>query len=333
MEQNVSQDHCDTSVTLDVPSSSSSSMIPAAEASNTVASSIEALAGVPFSLQSSVASSASSALCLESLDSSPANLTSFPTTVVIEEVPVLFPKLLQASESSPDLRQCSEESSANNDDQKWADHSFRNCRNTSSSSLTDMSDNRRFKTSSKKRKRRHEDDEVVPERRELTLDKVPNYYTALSIPVRVLAGSAPRSSSDLIADFLHNERDPSPERKTCSTYDKLPAYYSSFTNSTRYDDHDYASLPEFEANFCQDGVQNEERYRRSCDDSYEQRSADELPVEESGSGDDSDAENGTNTENVSHFVLKKKYTVIVLVVLLLQMNDKGQNLAMNMPIK
>jgi len=314
----VSQDHCDTSITPDVPSSSSSSII-SAEASNAVDSSVEALAGVPFSLETPVTASASSTLSLELCDSSPANVTSLPTTGVGEVVPVLSPKLLSCSESSPDLRQCSEEISANSemlfDDQKRTDNSVRNRRNTSSSSLTDMSDNRGFKT--KKRKRRHEDDEV-PESRGLTFDKVPNYYTALSIPTRVMAGSAPRSSSDLIADFLRNERDPSPERKTCSTYDKLPAYYSSFTNSTRYDDHDYASLLEFEANFCQDEAENEERYGRSCDDIYEQhdlRSAGELAMEESSSDNDSDAEKGTDTENVSHFVLKSMYNVTNVVVL------------------
>ena len=65
-------------------------------------------------------------------------------------------------------------------------------------------------------------------------DKIPTYYTALSIPKKPMR----RSASDSIKtglcfqDFL--ERDVSPARDT-SAYSKLPDYYSTFTNSTKYD--------------------------------------------------------------------------------------------------
>ena len=65
-------------------------------------------------------------------------------------------------------------------------------------------------------------------------DKIPTYFTALSIPKKPMR----RSASDSIKtglcfqDFL--ERDASPVRDT-SAYSKLPDYYSTFTNSTKYD--------------------------------------------------------------------------------------------------
>jgi len=67
-------------------------------------------------------------------------------------------------------------------------------------------------------------------------DKLPNYYTALSIPARAFAGSTAHSSADLVAEFIeHRERNQSPEREDIHLLDKIPAYQSSFTNSTRYD--------------------------------------------------------------------------------------------------
>lgn len=66
-------------------------------------------------------------------------------------------------------------------------------------------------------------------------DKLPSYYTALSIPrkqfKKTAAGVTSRGGMT-VHDFI--ERDSSPIRDT-STYSKLPDYFSSFTNSTKYD--------------------------------------------------------------------------------------------------
>ena len=65
-------------------------------------------------------------------------------------------------------------------------------------------------------------------------DKIPTYFTALSIPKKPMRRSASDSLKPGICfqDFL--ERDSSPVRDT-SSYSKLPDYYSTFTNSTKYD--------------------------------------------------------------------------------------------------
>lgn len=66
-------------------------------------------------------------------------------------------------------------------------------------------------------------------------DKLPSYYTALSIPrkqVRKTASCVTGRGGITVNDYF--ERDVSPIRDP-STYSKLPEYCSSFTNSTRYD--------------------------------------------------------------------------------------------------
>jgi len=294
-----------------VPSSSLST-VSAAEASNVVYSSAELLAAVEYSLHCPVTSvSSSQALNVESHQTGRASPASSAVTGTGKVAELCSIKPLVSSESSPDLGLCSEDVSVNSesafDDQEWTDGLFRNNRNISSSSLTEMCDNQRVRTGTNSNRNRKRKLEVeLPEYRGLTFDKVPNYYTALSIPNRVTAGSAARSSSDLIADFVHNEREPSPERKSCSVYDKLPAYYSSFTNSTRYDESGNMSFsqPMFENNCYQDETEYEGRHERSYDENYELRdlkSADELPAEESYPNDDHEEEE-TNTENVSHFI-------------------------------
>lgn len=71
---------------------------------------------------------------------------------------------------------------------------------------------------------------------EQLFDKLPNYYTALSIPARAVAGSAAHSSSDLITELVEQGiRDLSPDHESHPMLDKIPAYQSTFTNSTRYD--------------------------------------------------------------------------------------------------
>ena len=78
---------------------------------------------------------------------------------------------------------------------------------------------------------------------ELVFDKVPNYYTALSIPVRTIAGCAAHSSSDLITEFIEQrDQDNLPDKSDSGMLDKVPAYQSSFTNSTRYDDMEYSEV-------------------------------------------------------------------------------------------
>ena len=275
-----------------------------------VDSSVELLGVTSCSITCPVTSSSlSQTLDVELCESITVNPRSPPITDLCQTVEV---KPLAFSESSTDLSLYSEEISLNSeilfDDQKWTSDSLRNSRNVSSSSLPEMGDNRRNKSSTNQnRKRKHEDE--IPEYAGLTFDKLPNYYTALAIPSRVMAGSAARSSSDLIADFMNNERDPSPERKSCSVYDKLPAYYSSFTNSTRYDDQ---SLQLFETNFCQYETEDEGRYGRSCDENYELqdlKSAEELAVVDDSPNDDCGEEEETNTENVSRFII----TVIIFI--------------------
>ncbi|KAK3595869.1 hypothetical protein CHS0354_014692 [Potamilus streckersoni] len=72
-------------------------------------------------------------------------------------------------------------------------------------------------------------EEPVEQDSEVYFDKLPSYYTALSIPkkpTKKYVGEA--ISKD---DF---DRDPSPTQDS-SLYDKLPGYYKCFTNSTKYD--------------------------------------------------------------------------------------------------
>lgn len=66
-------------------------------------------------------------------------------------------------------------------------------------------------------------------------DKLPSYYTALSIPrkqVKKTASCVTGRGGISVQDYF--ERGGSPVRDT-STYSKLPDYFSSFTNSTKYD--------------------------------------------------------------------------------------------------
>jgi len=296
--ENVPCDDCNIRAVTRDGSSSSLSTISVTEAGDDVDISVESLG------RTSVTASSSHALDVESPEINEANCISAPITHELEEVPSMKP--LAAYESSTDLSLVSEEISLNGEalfnDKKWVDDSFRNSRNSSSSSLTEMSDYKRSKAgldTNQNRKRRYE--EKVPEYEGLTFNKVPNYYTALSIPNRVMAGSTARSSSDLIADFIQNERDPSPERKSCSVYDKLPAYYSSFTNSTRYDDQNCASLSMFETDFYEDEMDGEGRYGRSCSEDHDFASAENLPLEESTASRDCEDGSKTNTENVREF--------------------------------
>ena len=72
---------------------------------------------------------------------------------------------------------------------------------------------------------------------ELVFDKLPNYLTALSIPAHATAGCVARSSSDLVTQFIeHHDRQRAQEQSDWNVLDKVPAYQSSFTNSTRYDE-------------------------------------------------------------------------------------------------
>jgi len=300
---------CNTNVTSAAPFSSLST-VSVTESDDVVDSTVELFGVTSCSITCSVTSSSlSQTLDVELCENITANPLSPPVTDPCQTLEV---KPLAFSESSTDLSQYSGDISLNSeilfDDQKSTSDSLRNSRNVSSSSLPEMGDNRRHKSgTNQNRKRKHEDE--IPEYAGLTFDKLPNYYTALAIPSRVMAGSAARSSSDLLADFMNNERDPSPERKSCSVYDKLPAYYSSFTNSTRYDDQ---SLQSFETNFCQYEAEDEGRYGRSCDDNYELqdlKSAEELAVVDDSPNEDCGEEEETNTENVS--------CVIIIVMLLL----------------
>ncbi|KAL5015839.1 hypothetical protein ScPMuIL_005428 [Solemya velum] len=67
-------------------------------------------------------------------------------------------------------------------------------------------------------------------------DKIPSYYTALSIPPKMKKkekeDSKGTKSGITLKDFIH--RDPSPTRDT-AMYNKLPAYHNCFTNSSKYD--------------------------------------------------------------------------------------------------
>jgi len=284
----VKENLCTTDITPAVPCSSSS-VVSVAETNDTVKSSVACRATLSLSQTLS-----------ESIR------TNAPSPQVVDSSEVLEIKPLPFSESSTDLSQYSEDITDSSepppfDDQKWTDASLRHSRNTSSSSLSEMCENRRAKSSTNQnRKRKHE--EEIPDYGGLTFDKLPNYYTALAIPSRVMAGSAARSSSDILADFMHNERDPSPERKSCSVFDKLPAYHSSFTNSMRYD---HPSLQAFETDFYQDEAEDEGRYGRSCENFKlsDLKSVDEFPVGESNSADGCEEEKEADTENVSCFTI------------------------------
>ena len=67
-------------------------------------------------------------------------------------------------------------------------------------------------------------------------NKVPNYFTSLSIQSQITRPiKRVRSGLQLVdSDLPNRDRDPSPDRDD-PVYDKLPAYYSCFTNSVRYD--------------------------------------------------------------------------------------------------
>lgn len=88
-------------------------------------------------------------------------------------------------------------------------------------------------TWSKRNYRKQRAESPIIESKQL-FDKIPSYYTALSLPKKPMRKSASDSLKPGICfqDFL--ERDVSPVRDT-SAYNKLPDYYSTFTNSTKYD--------------------------------------------------------------------------------------------------
>lgn len=68
------------------------------------------------------------------------------------------------------------------------------------------------------------------------IDKLPSYYTVLSLPARGLTHHV-QTSADIIvgsSGLPRRDRDPSPDRSN-PVYNKLPSYHSCFTNSTKYD--------------------------------------------------------------------------------------------------
>ncbi|KAL4232167.1 nuclear receptor transcription coactivator [Mactra antiquata] len=76
-------------------------------------------------------------------------------------------------------------------------------------------------------------------------DKLPSYYTALSIPrkqVKKTASCVTGRGGITIQDYI--QRDISPDRDP-NAYSKLPDYFSMFTNSTRYDSKYDEKLPKF----------------------------------------------------------------------------------------
>lgn len=80
---------------------------------------------------------------------------------------------------------------------------------------------------------------VKPIEEEKLYDRLPSYYTVLSRPNRTPSGliRSSRSCLKLIlnSDLPSRDRDPSPDGKS-EVFDKVPAYQSCFTNSTRYDE-------------------------------------------------------------------------------------------------
>ena len=302
---------CTTITSAVVPSLLASSTVSTARADNAVDDCDEQFGAVSVSssFECSIIS-ASLSLGTASCNSSVTDAISAPVTVASQVPENCHSQLLTMSESSTNLSQCSEEILVNSkslvDSPKWVDGSFQNSRSMSSPSLKELYDDRHVmngRATNRGRKRKHGDE--IPECGRLMFDKLPNYYTALSIPTRVMAGSTARSSSDLIADFMHDERDPSPVRNSCSQYDKLPAYHSSFTNSTRYDNDDHMSLPAFETDFYQDESEEfEGQYGRSyCenDELCESRLTEQTLLVGSCPEDDHVGEKETSTENVSHF--------------------------------
>jgi len=81
--------------------------------------------------------------------------------------------------------------------------------------------------------------QVKPIEEERLYDRLPSYYTVLSRPNRTPSGliRSSRSCFKLIlnADLPSRDRDPSPDNEG-EIFDKVPAYQSCFTNSTRYDE-------------------------------------------------------------------------------------------------
>lgn len=146
---------------------------------------------------------------------------------------------------------------------------------TCTSNYKNQSNKSKLNTEYRQRKRR-----IKPtvDSDELVFDKLPNYYTALSIPALATAGCMAHSSSDLVSEFC--EQDPSPDRSRISMLDKIPAYQSSFTNSIRYDDTECSGVSFDEASQDYDtyeDFENDSRFGRSSDnwcsfDNYESSS-------------------------------------------------------------
>ncbi|KAK3095576.1 hypothetical protein FSP39_016258 [Pinctada imbricata] len=99
-----------------------------------------------------------------------------------------------------------------------------------------------FKTSEKSKHQRsrrnyrnRREDSPVDFDKEKYFNKIPSYYTALSLnsakPPKKSAQES-KASSLRVQDFF--EPNPAPKSDN-SVYNKLPAYYSCFTNSTKYD--------------------------------------------------------------------------------------------------
>ena len=69
-------------------------------------------------------------------------------------------------------------------------------------------------------------------------NKIPTYYTALSIPTKTgrkqLTAEVAEGMS--INDFLPTDRSPHRNSEKDVLYDKMPPYFSCFTNSTKYDE-------------------------------------------------------------------------------------------------
>ena len=85
----------------------------------------------------------------------------------------------------------------------------------------------------KNRRHYRKKDQVPSSEEEDLFDKLPNYFTALSKPIKPDKAKS-EANMKLYNGVPGHDRDPSPERDV--TYSKLPAYYSCFTNSTKYDE-------------------------------------------------------------------------------------------------
>jgi hypothetical protein len=121
------------------------------------------------------------------------------------------------------------------DIEKWSDNE-NNDEQEHDSGINDSFNSNSNTKKTSKRNYRKRDRENSPEIDvETYFDKIPSYYTALSSDHNRKKVKLSTSGKKVISIQDYLQQNPIPYQDA-STYSKLPAYYSCFTNSTKYDE-------------------------------------------------------------------------------------------------